>query len=104
MLKENDYPLTYEEFKEKVLELLFEYHSYEFIKTLKKRLAVLEKEDPNYMLGLYKECCFIYDSPHIYGDNCKRAFERNLLRNTPVRLLEESLGLGMIPWEDLTKK
>ncbi len=96
-----EYPMTYEEFEEKVLELLFEYHSDEFIEVLKGRLAVLEKENPNYMLGLYHECCFIYDSPHIYGDSCKNAFEKELLRSTPVRLLREMLGLGMIPWDDL---
>lgn len=95
------YPLSYEEFKEKVLKLLFEYHSDEFIEVLKERLAVLEKEDPNYMEGLYKNSCFIYDSPHIYGESCKGAFEKNFLRSTPVHLLRESLGLGMIPWDDL---
>ena len=76
MMRE-EYPLSYEEFEEKVLELLFEYHSDEFIEVLKERLAVLEKEDPNYMLGLYKNSCFIYDSPHIYGESCKRSFEKN---------------------------
>ena len=100
MMRE-EYPLSYEEFEEKVLELLFEYHSDEFIEVLKERLAVLEKEDPNYMLGLYKNSCFIYDSPHIYGESCKRSFEKNFLRGTPVRLLREMLGLGMIPWNDL---
>lgn len=95
------YPLSYEEFEEKVLELLFEYHSDEFIEVLKERLAVLEKEDPNYMLGLYKNSCFIYDSPHIYGESCKRSFEKDFLRGTPVHLLEELLGLGMIPWDDM---
>lgn len=97
----NEYPLSYEEFEEKVLELLFEYYSDEFIEVLKERLAVLEKEDPNYMLGLYNHSYFIYDSPHIYGGSNKRAFEKDFLRGTPVRLLKESLGLGMIPWDDM---
>ncbi len=101
MEEENEYPMSYEEFEKQIFELLFEYHSDEFIEKLKERLSVLEKQDPTYMLGLYNETCFVYDSPHIYGDSAKRAFEKNFLRSTPVRLLRESLGLGMIPWDDM---
>ena len=39
MLNKKDYPMTYKDFEENVLELLFEYYSDEFIEVLKKRLA-----------------------------------------------------------------
>lgn len=97
MSNERKYPLTLEEFEEIVLELLFKYYSNDFIEILKKRLAILEKENPNYMLGLYEHTCFIYDSPHIYGESCKRAFDGDAAGH----LLREDLGLGMIPWDDL---
>jgi hypothetical protein len=101
MLKEEDYPMNYQEFRETVLELLFEYYSDEFIEKLKERLDVLEKRDGDFMMGLYKHSCFIYDNPQIYGDTCKREFEKGFLRSGAVHLLRESLGLGMIPWDDL---
>lgn len=92
--------MTYEEFEEAVMELLFKYYSDDFIEILKKRLSILKKKDPNYMLRLYKHTCFVYDNPHIYGETCKRAFD-NLLGSTAVDPLREDLGLGMIPWYDL---
>lgn len=101
MSNENNYPLSYEEFEEQVLELLFEDYGDEFIETLKKRLDILKNKNPDYMLGLYNLTCFIYDSPHIYGDSCKNAFEKDLLRSAPVHELREMIGLGMIPWDDL---
>lgn len=100
-MEDEKYPLTFEEFRELVLELLFEGYSDEFIETLKERLDILEKKEPDYMLGLYHHSCFIYDSPHIYGGSSKKEFEKGYLRSGAVHLLRESLGLGMIPWDDL---
>ena len=97
----NEYPLSFEEFEEQVLELLFEYHSEEFIETLKKRLEDLKKRNPDYMQGLYNLSCFIYDNPHIYGESYKKAFDKKYLRSRAVHELREMVGLGMIPWDDL---
>ena len=96
--EENDnetkgYPMTYEEFEKTVLELFFEYYSDEFVEILKKRLEEYEKEHPNFMKAIYDHTCWTYDSPHIYGDSCKLAFEKELLRNYPVYDLRVIVGL-----------
>lgn len=88
-----EYPMTFEEFEEKVLELFFEYYSEEFVEKLKKQLEELEKEDPNYMKGLYEATCWRYDSPHLYGKNCKKVFEKEYLRHYPVYDLRTDVGL-----------
>ena len=88
-----EYPMTFEEFKENVLYLFFEYYSDAFVKILKKRLEDYEKEDPNFMKALYDNACWEYDSPHIYGDSSKRVFEKEMLRNYPVYDLRVIVGL-----------
>ena len=88
-----EYPMTFEEFKDKVLELFFEHYSDAFVEMLKKRLEEYEKEHPNFMKAIYDHTCWTYDSPHIYGDSCKLAFEKELLRNYPVYDLRVIVGL-----------
>ena len=92
-IENKKYPMTFEEFEEKVLELFFEYHSDEFIEILKKRLEDYEKIEPNFMKALYKHSCWVYDSPHIYGDTCKLQFEKERLRHYPVYRLRVIVGL-----------
>lgn len=95
--------MTFEEFEEKVLELFFEYYSDEFVEKLKRQLEEIEKENPNYMKGLYKATCWRYDSPHLYGKSCKRAFEKDYLRHYPVYSIRTDVGLedGFRGWYDV---
>ena len=52
---------------------------------------LLEKE-PEFIEGLYAETCFRYDSPHIYGETCKKVFGDYLLDSIPVNTLNLLLG------------
>ena len=92
VLNENDYPMTYKEYEKRVIELFLEMYEGENLKLMKKRVDDELREEPNFIEGLYGDSCFIYDSPHIYGETSKRAFEDNFLRQTPVANLRMLIG------------
>ena len=87
-LDENDYPMTYKEFEKRVIELLLEDYSGEGLRIMKQKVEEELGNDPNFIETLYGQSCFIYESPELYGDTCKKCFEDNFLRQTPVSQLK----------------
>ena len=92
VLNEEDYPMTYKEYEKRVVELFLECYEGETLELMKQRVEEELKEDPNYIHGFYGHDCFTYDHPEIYGENCKKTFEDNFLRQTPVANLRLLIG------------
>ena len=57
-----------------------------------KRVEVELSNEPNFIQTIYGQSCFIYESPHIYSETCKKAFEDSFLRQTPVAQLRLLIG------------
>ena len=87
VLNEENYPMTYKEYEKRVVELFLECYEGETLELMRQRVEEELKEDPNYIHGFYGHDCFTYDHPEIYGENCKKTFEDNFLRQTPVDAL-----------------
>lgn len=92
MLEERNYPMTYEEYEQRVRELFLENYEGESLELMTQRIDDLLSEEPNFIEQLYGYDCFTYDSPHIYGETCKKAFEDDFLRQTPVAQLRMVIG------------
>ena len=92
VLNEENYPMTYKEYEKRVVELFLECYEGETLELMRQRVEEELKEDPNYIHGFYGHDCFTYDHPEIYGENCKKTFEDNFLRQTPVANLRLLIG------------
>ena len=92
MLNEEDYPMTYKEYEKRVIELFLEDYEGEMLELMKDRIDDILSESPNFLEQSYGYDCFTYDSPHIYGETCKKCFEDNFLRQTPVTNLRMLIG------------
>ena len=92
MLNEDDYPMTYKEFDKSVVELFLQDYEGEALEIVTARVDEMLSEEPNFIHTLYGHCCFVYESPHIYGENCKKMFEDYHLRETPVANLRMIIG------------
>ena len=92
VLNEEDYPMTYNEYEKRVVELFLEDYEGETLELMRQRVEEELKEDPNYIHGFYGHDCFTYDHPEIYGENCKKTFEDYHLRQTPVANLRLLIG------------
>ena len=92
MIDESKYPMTYEEYKKRVIELFLERFDEKDHEKALERVNELLESDPNFISELYGDTCFLYDRPDIYGENCKRAFEDNRLNSIPVNTLDMFLG------------
>ncbi|MBR2666518.1 hypothetical protein [Methanobrevibacter sp.] len=86
------YPMDYEEYEKRVIELFLKTYPKEKRETVIARLDGALKEDSNLIRGMYGESCFRYDNPNIYGDNSKKVFEDYLLESIPVNTLHMLLG------------
>lgn len=84
--------MTYEEYEKRVIELFLENYTGEQFEIMKNRLDKELENDPNYIHGFYGQDCFRYDHPEIFGENCKKIFEDNFLRQTPVSNLRLLIG------------
>ncbi len=87
-LDEKNYPMTYEEFEKRVIELFLEDYSDDSLQLMKEKIVEELKEENNFIGMLYGQTCFIYDNPELYGDTCKKCFEDNFLKLTPVAQLK----------------
>ena len=92
VLNEKDYPMTYKEFEQRVIDLFLENYEGKTLEIMMGRLDGVLDESPNFIEQLYGYNCFIYESPHIYGENCKKSFEDDFLRQTPVAQLRLLIG------------
>lgn len=86
------YPLTYEEYYDKVTSLFIEKYPLDKQEIIVTRLDEFLKDDPYFIKGLYNDTCFDYDHPEIYGDVAKNSFEDEYLEASSVRTLHMLLG------------
>ncbi len=92
VLNEDNYPMTYKEYEKRVIELFLQDYEGDVLELMKQRVDDILSEEPNFIQSLYGQDCFTYDSPHIYGETCKKTFEDNFLRQTPVAQLRMIIG------------
>ena len=92
VLNEDNYPMTYNEYEKRVIELFLQDYEGDVLELMKQRVDDILSEEPNFIQSLYGQDCFTYDSPHIYGETCKKTFEDNFLRQTPVANLRMLIG------------
>lgn len=88
----NKYPMTYEEYEKRVIELFLELYPEDKQEVGKERLNRLLDAEPEFIEGLYGDACFCYDHPEIYGETCKSVFGDYLLESVPVNTLNMLLG------------
>lgn len=82
------YPMTYEEFEKKVMELLFDGMNPVEIKETEKELKDLLDEEPDMFKDLYSSTCGAYDRDKEYPE---AYFEDALLLARPVQTILLSL-------------
>ena len=92
MINEEDYPMTYEEYEKRVIELFLDLYPKDKQDVAMERINDLLKEEPEFIEALYGDTCFRYDHPEIYSETCKKVFEDYLLNSIPVRTLNLLLG------------
>ncbi len=72
---ENRYPMTYEEFEKRIVELLLENYDGDVFEEMKIKVDEELSNDVPYTESFYGDACFTYDHPELYGENCKKEFE-----------------------------
>ena len=77
---ENRYPMTYEEFEKRVVELLLENYDGNILEEMKIKVKEELSNDIPYTESFYGEACFNYDHPELYGEVCKKEFEDSHLQ------------------------
>ena len=92
VLNEDNYPMSYKEYEKRVVELFLEGYDGKTLELMKDKLDEELENDPNYIHGFYGQDCFTYDHPEIFGETCKKCFEDNFLRQTPVAQLRMLIG------------
>jgi hypothetical protein len=91
-MAKKEYPLNYEEYEQKVTNLLIETYPDDKQEIIVNRLDQLLKDDPYFIKGLYNDTCFDYDHPEIYGEITKQSFNDEQLQASPVQTLHMLLG------------
>ena len=86
------YPMTYEEYQKRVIELFLDLYPKDKQKVGMERLNSLLEDDPQFIEGLYAETCFRYDHDNIYGEGSKNVFKDTSLNAIPVNTLNLVLG------------
>ena len=92
VIEMDKYPMTYEVYEKRVVELFLEDYEGDSLELMKQRVDDVLSDEPNFIQTLYGYDCFTYESPHIYGETCKRTFEDNFQRQTPVANLRLLIG------------
>lgn len=87
-----EYPMIYEEYEKRVIELFLELYPKDNQEVGKERLDSLLESEPEFIKALYGDTCFDYDYPEIYGEITKKSFEDDYLNATPVNTLNMLLG------------
>ena len=87
MPDESKYPLTYEEYEKRVVELFLKEYDGDKLEVMTERINKELAHEPSIIKRFYVDDCFTYDSPQIYGNNCKRTFEDSYLSSGVVRQL-----------------
>lgn len=87
-----EYPMAYDEYEKRVIELFLKVYPNDKKKVMISRLNNFLKEDPNFIKTLYVDDCFVFDNPQLYGANSKKTFEDYHLESVPVNTLHMLLG------------
>jgi hypothetical protein len=72
---ESRYPMSYEEFEKRVIELLLENYTGAVLEDMKIKVENELSNDIHYTESFYGDACFTYDHPELYGETCKKEFE-----------------------------
>ena len=91
-LDESKYPMTYKEYEKRVIELFLENYTGEVLEEMTRRVNEELADKPTILEQEYGADCFRYDNPEIFGEDSKKTFEDNYLRQTPVSTLRKVLG------------
>lgn len=86
-MNEKKYPMTYEEYEKRVIELFLEPGTYTATKEEKLEFIYDEllKNDPDFIRNLYRQDCHHYDCPEKYGVvNPENIFSDEVLSAIPV--------------------
>ena len=84
------YPLTYEEYEKRVIEIFLEEYPNEHQETMMNRItALLEDEDSYFIRFLYNQDCKYYDGN---ASNAETIFNDGALKSRPVYNLELWIG------------
>ena len=83
------YPLTYEEYEKRVIELFIESYPIEYQEIIMDRVNNLLNEDPYFIKFLYNQDCKYYDGN---ASNAKMIFKDGALKSRPVYNLELLIG------------
>lgn len=90
-MNEKKYPMTYEEYEKRVIELFLEPGTYTATKEEKLEFIYDEllKNDPDFIRNQYNSDCKSYDNPEKYGIvDPKYIFSDEMLKSIPVYNLE----------------
>ena len=82
IVNESKYPMTYEEFEKRVIELFL--GESDSPKDLEFRKYLLNEYGDEIIKGEYEDACYYYDNPEYY---CNQFTEEHLI-SQPVRILE----------------
>ena len=86
------YPMTYEEYEQKIKTLFLQLYPQDKQGIAEERLNNLLQKEPEFIKGLYEETCFRYDHDNIYGEGSKNVFKDPSLNAIPVNTLNMLLG------------
>ena len=88
---ESRYPMTYEEYEKRVVELLLEDYEGESLELMNAKIEEELSDRQSILEQEYGADCFRYDHPEIFGEETKKRFEDNYLKQTPVSTLRKIL-------------
>ena len=91
-MAKNKYPMTYEEYEKRVIELFLELYPEDKQEIGIERINKLLESEPEFIEALYGDTCFRYDHPELYSETCKKVFEDYKLKSVPVRNLDMMIG------------
>lgn len=74
------YPMTYEEYKKRAIDLFLSSYPEDKQEMMVGRLDKLLTDDKDFIDGLYGETCFRYDRQDLYGETCKKSIRRLFIR------------------------
>lgn len=92
MFDEKNYPMTYKEFEEKVVNLYLDALNDEQLEIFLPLLEEELKKSPCFIQTIYGQTCFEYDNPDIFGEIVKHSFEDEFLKRNVVPQIEKFIG------------
>lgn len=91
-INEKNYPMTYKEYEQRVLEVFIESYPMEHQERIMDRIDKLLEDDPYFIKFLYHQDCKYYDGD---ASNSGAIFNDGALKSRPVYNLELLIGGGL---------